>query len=58
MQNNNLTILKGLFLGSSFGLIAGWFGMPALSTFILGSTAGLLAGLTKHILLKKNNKQN
>jgi len=40
-------ILRGLIIGGSLGMIAGWFGIDPARAFFLGTACGLLAGLTR-----------
>ncbi|GAU09232.1 hypothetical protein [Desulfoplanes formicivorans] len=51
-QNNELgqAVMRGLLLGGSIGLIAGWFGMHPLRALLTGFVCGILAGVTKYRL--------
>jgi len=42
-------ILRGLIIGGSLGMMAGWFGMDPARAFFLGTACGLLAGVTKSL---------
>jgi len=55
-MDTNSAILRGVILGGSIGLIAGWTGMHAGRALALGILCGLLAGLTKFFMDKKKNK--
>ena len=51
MADNNSSgreaVMRGLLIGGSLGMIAGWFGMAPARAICLGTACGLLAGLTK-----------
>jgi len=51
-QNKDLgqAAMRGLLLGGSIGLIAGWFGMHPLRALLTGFLCGILAGITKYRL--------
>jgi ABC-type dipeptide/oligopeptide/nickel transport system permease subunit len=57
-QNNDLgqAVMRGLILGGSIGLIAGWFGIHPLRALMTGFVCGILAGLTKYKLDQKKKK--
>ncbi|PIE69436.1 MAG: hypothetical protein CSA21_02045 [Deltaproteobacteria bacterium] len=57
-QNNELgqAVMRGLLLGGSIGLIAGWFGMQPLRALFTGFLCGILAGMTKYRLANKKKK--
>lgn len=46
-------VLRGLLIGGSIGMIAGWFGMDVGRALALGLICGLAAGLTKRHLDKR-----
>jgi uncharacterized protein YqgC (DUF456 family) len=47
---------KGIILGASVGLIAGWFGMLPARALVLGVVCGLLAGVTKLLIDRRKRK--
>ena len=53
-------VLRGVLIGGSIGMIAGWFGFDMGRALALGLICGLAAGLTKRHLDKRagrNGKQ-
>jgi hypothetical protein len=55
-KSNTESIVHGIILGGSIGLIGGWFGMDPGRAVLLGLICGLLAGLTKYRLDKRGRK--
>lgn len=49
-------VLRGLLIGGSVGMIAGWFGYDPGQALALGLISGLFAGLTKRWMDKKKKK--
>jgi uncharacterized protein YqgC (DUF456 family) len=47
---------KGIILGASVGLIAGWFGMLPARALVLGAVCGLLAGVTRLLIDRRKRK--
>ncbi len=55
MQNN---IVRGIILGGSVGLIAGWTGVEPLRALILGMICGILAVLTRAAVQNRKKPGN
>lgn len=49
-------VVRGLLIGGSIGMIAGWFGMDMGRSLAYGLVCGLAAGLTKYFVDKKSQK--
>lgn len=55
-MNKKDAIVRGIIMGGSIGLIAGWFGMNPSRALALGLICGLLAGVTKAFVDKKRDQ--
>ncbi len=55
-MNKKDAIVRGIILGGSIGLIAGWAGMNPPRALALGLVCGLLAGVTKALVDKKRGQ--
>ena len=49
-------VMRGIIMGGSIGLIAGWFGMHPPRALLLGLVCGLLAGVTKALVDRKKGQ--
>jgi ABC-type uncharacterized transport system permease subunit len=49
-------VMRGIIMGGSIGLIAGWFGMNPPRALLLGLVCGLLAGVTKALVDRKKDQ--
>lgn len=51
-------IVRGILIGGAIGLMASWFGYPAMFALGLGMIAGFLAGITRYMIEKRRAERD
>ena len=51
-------IVRGILIGGAIGLMASWFGYPALFAMGLGMVGGFLAGVTRYVLERRRAERD
>ena len=51
-------IVRGILIGGAIGLMASWFGYPAMFSLGLGMIAGFLAGVTRYCMERRRAERD